>query len=249
MTTFWEHLDELRMVLWRCVVFTIVMTVVAFVFGEVLFDVILAPSHSDFIVYRVYAMLGFPVEAFHVDLVNTGLARQFVLHLEVAVYTGVLMASPYILYCIFHFVSPGLYTAERHYSRLALIAGWLMFLVGALVAYFLVFPLTFRFLGTYQVSAEIANYITLDSYLDTLFVMVGTLGLVFEFPLLCYVLSRLGLIQSQQLQRYHRHAITAVVILAAVITPTGDPFTLALTSLPMLLLYELSIVVVKRSEK
>lgn len=120
-----------------------------------------------------------------------------------------------------------------------------MFIIGVLLGYFLIFPLTLRFLGTYQVSSEVENMISIQSYIGT-FMMVNLLmGIVFELPVLCWLLGRLGLLDSTIMRRFRKHAIVAILIISAIITPTSDIFTLMLVALPIWLLYEISIYVVK----
>ena len=157
-----------------------------------------------------------------------------------------LCASPYILYQLFRFVSPALYTNEREYAVKVAGGGYLLFIIGVLVSYFLVFPLTFRFLGTYQVSGEVENMITLQSYISTLMMMCLAMGIVFEIPILSWLFAKLGFITSDFMRHYRRHAIVIILIIAAVITPTSDIFTLSLVALPMWLLYEISIWIVHR---
>lgn len=125
-------------------------------------------------------------------------------------------------------------------------AGYVMFMLGVALCYFLIFPLTFRFLGTYQVSADVANLITLQSYMDTLLVMSFLLGVLFELPILCWVLGRLGVLSATFMRRYRKHAFVVILLIAAIITPTSDVFTLCLVALPICLLYEVSIWVVRR---
>ena len=156
--TFWDHLDVLRSSLIRMAVAVAVLAVAAFVLKEQLFSVVLAPRSSDFVTYR---LLG--VTPFHLHLMNTGLTEQFMIHMRTALYAGLLAASPYVLYELFRFVSPGLYQNERRYAGWIVGAAYVMFLVGTLVNYFVVFPLTVRFLGTYQVSPDVANMLTLQS--------------------------------------------------------------------------------------
>ena len=160
---------------------------------------------------------------------------------------GVICSSPYIVYQLFRFVSPALYAAERRYVVRVVGFGYLLFLVGAAVSYFLVFPLTFRFLGTYQVSGEVTNMITLESYISTLMTMTLAMGIVFEIPVLSWLFAKLGFLSSAFMRRYRKHAIVIILIVAAVITPTSDVFTLLVVALPMYLLYELSIVIVRLS--
>jgi len=218
----------------------VVFAIAAFVLKEELFSVVLAPRSSDFLTYRLMG-----AEAFSINLMNTGLTEQFMIHVRTAIYAGLLAASPYIIYELFKFVSPGLYQNERRYALWIVGAAYLMFIVGTLVNYFIVFPLTVRFLGTYQVSPDVANMLTLQSYIDTLLGMSLVMGVVFELPVVCGLLGRMGLINDKMMGEYRRHTIVAILIVAAIITPTTDVFTLFVVALPIYLLYELSIQIVK----
>jgi sec-independent protein translocase protein TatC len=238
--TFWDHLDVLRSSLIRMGVAIVILAIVAFAMKDLLFSVVLAPRSSDFITYQ---LLG--VDAFHINLMNTGLTEQFMIHMRTAIYAGLLLASPYILYELFRFVSPALYQNERRYAVWVVGAAYLMFLMGTLVNYFVVFPLTVRFLGTYQVSPDVANMLTLQSYIDTLLGMSLVMGVVFELPVVCGLMGRMGLINSHMMSQFRRHAIVAILVVAAIITPTTDVFTLFVVALPIYLLYELSIQIVK----
>ena len=250
--SFWEHLDILRASLVKIAAVTAVFAVVAFFFKEALFSVILAPKDADFITYRwLYFFSGWVTDEqaqdFYVKLINTGLAQQFMIHMKVAMCTGVLCASPYILYQLFRFVSPALYANERKYVVRVVGYGYIMFMVGVLISYFLIFPLTFRFLGTYQVSDQVENMISLQSYISTLLMMSLAMGIVFEIPILSWLFAKLGFISADFMRRYRRHAVVIILVVAAIITPTSDVFTFLLVSLPMWLLYEVSIWIVKRS--
>ena len=250
--SFWDHLDILRASLVKIAAVTAVFAVVAFFFKEALFSVILAPKDADFITYRwLYFFSGWVTDEqaqdFYVKLINTGLAQQFMIHMKVAMCTGVLCASPYILYQLFRFVSPALYANERKYVVRVVGYGYIMFMVGVLISYFLIFPLTFRFLGTYQVSDQVENMISLQSYISTLLMMSLSMGIVFEIPILSWLFAKLGFISADFMRRYRRHAVVIILVVAAIITPTSDVFTLLLVSLPMWLLYEVSIWIVKRS--
>lgn len=250
--SFWDHLDILRASLVKIAAVTAVFAVVAFFFKEALFSVILAPKDADFITYRwLYYFSGWVTDEqaqdFYVKLINTGLAQQFMIHMKVAMCTGVLCASPYILYQLFRFVSPALYANERKYVVRVVGYGYIMFMVGVLISYFLIFPLTFRFLGTYQVSDQVENMISLQSYISTLLMMSLAMGIVFEIPILSWLFAKLGFISADFMRRYRRHAVVIILVVAAIITPTSDVFTLLLVSLPMWLLYEVSIWIVKRS--
>lgn len=250
--TFWEHLDELRSVVVKSLLVAVVFAVVAFCFKDEMFAVILAPKDSGFITYRLLfaasGLLSQPADPdFHVQLINTGMAEQFIIHMKAALCVGIIIASPYILYQFFRFVSPALYSDERRYALSVVGGGYLMFMLGVLVSYFLIFPLTFRFLGTYQVSGDVDNMITLQSYISTMMTMSLAIGLVFEIPILSWLFAKLGFLHSGFMKDYRKHAIVAILILAAIITPTSDIFTLLLVSLPMWLLYEISIYIVKNA--
>lgn len=184
--SFWEHLDVLRAAIMKSLLVAIVFGVAAFFFKEELFAVILAPKDAGFITYKLLYSLSSLVTSnddpeFLVKLINTGLAEQFIIHMKTALCVGVLCASPYILYQLFRFVSPALYVNERKYIVRVVGGGYVMFMIGVLVSYFLVFPLTFRFLGTYQVSGEVENMIALQSYISTLMTMSLAMGLVLKF--------------------------------------------------------------------
>lgn len=251
--SFWEHLDVLRAAIVKIVAVAVVFGIAAFCFKEELFAVVLAPKNDGFITYRLFnriaALAGGETGSFAVQLINTGLAQQFIIHMKTALCAGVLCASPYILYQLFRFVSPALYANERKYVVRVVGGGYAMFVVGVLVSYFLIFPLTFRFLGTYQVSGEVANLITLDSYISTLVLMCLSMGIVFEIPILSWLFAKLGFLSAGFMRRYRKHAIVIILVVAAIITPTSDVFTLSLVALPMWLLYEMSILLVDRVKK
>jgi sec-independent protein translocase protein TatC len=241
--TFWEHLDELRSCIIKVLLVVAVFSILAFLMKEPLFNIVLAPRNSDFISYR---LLGVP--AFSIHLINTGLTEQFMVHMRTSLYMGVLMASPYIIYQLFCFVSPGLYDNERRYAIRIVGSAYVMFLLGTLLNFFLVFPLTVRFLGTYQVSADVTNMLTLQSYIDTLISMSFLLGVLFELPVVCWLMGRMGIINSRMMSAYRRHAVVAILVLAAIVTPTTDVFTLFVVAFPIWMLYELSIFIVKTAK-
>ena len=180
---------------------------------------------------------------------NIGLTEQFMIHMKTAFYAGILVASPYIIYLLFGFVSPALYDNERKYATALVASGYGMFMLGTALNYLLIFPLTVRFLGTYQVSPDVANMLTLQSYMDTLIMMSLVMGIVFELPVVSWILGRMGLVNAGMMRSMRRHAIVAIFIVAAVITPTTDAFTLFVVALPIWLLYEVSIVIVTVNSK
>ena len=239
--TFWDHLDELRSVIIRILVITVLAASVAFCFKDELFAIVLAPRTSDFITYRLMG-----IEPFSISLMNTGLTEQFMIHMKTAFYAGILVASPYIIYLLFGFVSPALYDNERRYATALVASGYGMFMLGTALNYLLIFPLTVRFLGTYQVSPDVANMLTLQSYMDTLIMMSLVMGIVFELPVVSWLLGKMGLVNAQMMRTWRKHAVVAILIVSAIITPTTDAFTLFVVALPIWLLYEGSILIVKR---
>lgn len=235
--TFWDHLEELRRVLLRCTVVVAVFAILAFIFKDEVFFVVFAPKSSDFLP----ALFGTSPT---IQLINTELTRQFIVHMMTSLYVGVIVAAPYIIYELYRFISPGLYENERHYSMPVVIASYVMFMLGLLFSYFILFPITFRFLAGYQVDAQVENLISLESYIDTLVFLSLAMGIIFEIPILSWLLGRLGILHREDMQQYRRHAIVAILVIAAIITPTSDVITLSIVSLPMYLLYELSILLV-----
>ena len=252
--TFWDHLDELRKVLFRVVGVWFVLAIGYFIAMPYLFDhVILAPCHNDFIFYDLLRHIGktfdltddFFTQQFYVKLVNINLAAPFFIHMSTAFWMSVVTAMPYIFFEIWRFINPALYPNERKGVRKALTIGTLMFFIGVLLGYFMVYPLTLRFLSTYQLSSEVENILSLNSYIDNFMMLVLCMGLAFELPLVTWLLSLLGIVNKSFLRKYRRHAVVVIVIAAAIITPTGDPFTLSVVAIPLYLLYEMSILMIK----
>ena len=211
---------------------------------------LLAPSEWDFCTYRwleaaMQAIgIDFRFEEYHVNMIATDLSSQFMTHITTAVYLGLLGASPYILYELFRFISPALYENERRYS--VQVAGiiYVLFLFGVLMSYFVLFPISFRFLGTYSVSARVVSNITLDSYVSTFVSLTLVIGLVFQLPVIAFFLGKLGVISSDMLASYRKHSLIVIMLVAAIITPP-DLMTLVLVTIPLYLLYEISIGVVR----
>ena len=248
--TFGGHLEVLRKMLFRILSVVFAVAVVVFCFKDDTFQLLLAPSEWDFITYRwiekVIQSMGydFHFNEYHVNLIATDLSSQFMTHITTAIYLGLLGASPYILFELFRFAAPALYENERRYSVLVVIIIYTLFLVGVLMNYFVLFPISFRFLGTYSVSARVVSNITLDSYITTFTSLTLIMGLVFQLPVIAYFLGRMGFITSAMLAQYRRHAIVVIMLLSAIITPP-DVMTLILVAIPLYLLYEISIRVVR----
>lgn len=253
--TFGGHMQVLRRMLFRIIGVAGVLAVIVFCFKDVTWRLLLAPGEWDFVTYRwierCIRALGFSdfrFQPFHVDLIATDLSSQFMLHITTALYIGLLGASPYILYELFRFISPALYENEKRYSVQTVVVIYLLFIVGVLISYFVLFPISFRFLGTYHVAERVHSTITLDSYVSTFTTLTLLMGVVFQLPVIAFVLGKMGIISSSMLSAYRRHAILAILLVAAIITPP-DLMTLILVSVPLYLLYEVSIWVLTWSAK
>ena len=230
----------------KALVAVVLCAIAAFCCKDWLFAVVMAPSKSEFVTYALFARLTGVDTDFRIQLFNPELAQQFLVHMRVALWMGLLIVSPYLLYLLFHFVAPGLYEHERRYAVRAVGGGYVMFVLGVALNYFVIFPLTFRFLGTYQVSSEVPNQIALTSYISMLLMLCFLMGVVFELPVLCWLLAKIGVLKADFMTKYRKHAVVVILIIAAVITPTGDALTLSIVALPIYLLYEVSVMIVKR---
>lgn len=265
--SFWDHIDEFRSLAIRIIICLLVVTPIVFFCKDLLFSIILAPSKSDFVIYQLFCDLGnskwyMNISAWlesmintplpdtcpkdvHVSLINTKLASQFLIHITTSIYASLIITTPYIIYQIYGFIAPALYDNERKHSFFILASACILFLSGVLLNYFLIFPLSFRFLATYQVAEEIANMIALQSYISSFVTLSLLMGIVFEIPILTMMLAKFGFVSANLLKKFRKHAFVGTMIIAAAITPTGDIVTLMLVTIPMYLLYEFSIHIIK----
>ncbi|GHU56911.1 Sec-independent protein translocase protein TatC [Bacteroidia bacterium] len=259
--SFWDHLEELRWTLFRSILALFIFSILFFAFmrGEqgIFNAVILAPTWGDFITYRLFCNAGmvfnivsdFCNSAFHVEIINIKMATQFFMHLTTSFWLAFVCTFPYLMFEIWRFVSPALYENEKKNIRWVFLFGNIMFFLGCAVGYFLVFPLSFRFLATYQISEAIQEQVSLDSYMDIFLMLIFIMGVVFEMPLLSWLLSKLGILHRGYFHKYRRHAIVFLLIAAALITPSGDPFTLMIVFIPLYGLFELSAFFVRPAPK
>jgi sec-independent protein translocase protein TatC len=252
--TFWDHLDVLRGMLFRVAIAVVLMMIVVFLSKDFVFGaVIFSPSSSDFCLYRWLCKLGemlntpgFCPEPFKIEIININLSAQFFTHMSTSFWLGLILAFPYFLFEIWKFVCPALYAKEKRYIRIAFGFGGILFFMGILLGYFMIFPLTLKFLGTYQVTEAVVNQISLSSYISTFTSLILIMGLIFEIPMVALVLSKLGILRRPFLRKYRKYAIVCSLILSAIITPGGDAFTMLMVALPLILLYEFSIFIVKK---
>lgn len=253
--SFWDHLEEFRWTIIRIFIAVISFSVIGFIIIPRIFDsVILAASSSDFVTYRFFEMASeympflpnFSADAFSVEMLNINMTTQFMTYISTSLMFGVLCTIPYILYELWRFVSPALYENEAKGVKSAFGFGGVMFIIGCLVGYFLVFPMIFRFLITFELSDSIENMISLDSYMNNFYTLILIMGLVFEMPLVFWLLSKLGLVYRSFFRQYRRHAVVGALLAAALITPSGDPFSLFIVAVPIYMLWEISAFVVKK---
>jgi sec-independent protein translocase protein TatC len=247
--SFLDHLEVLRWHLIRSAIAVLLFTTLAFIFPDILFDkIIFAAKDPSFATYRFFCWLSETIhfgEALCIDdmpfeLMNINMSGQFSTHIVSSVVAGFVIAFPYIFWEIWRFVKPALHTGEEKYSKGVVFYTSLLFIVGVLFGYYGVAPLSVQFLGNYQVSSQVANQINLNSYISTVTTVCLANGIVFLLPVLIYFLSKLGLITPTFLRQYRKHALVILMILAAIITPP-DIMSLLLVTLPLMLLYEVSI--------
>lgn len=249
------HLDDLRSVLWRCIIVWVIWSVIAFVCRDVLFAIILAPTKNDFCLYRWMNLLADKLQwpslclsDFTSHLIATEITAQFITHLTVSLAAGLLVSLPYIIAKLYGFVAPALPDQEQSHFVGLVSAGCLLFVTGILLSYFVIFPFAYRFLSTYQVQTDVVNTITISSYISLFLVLSLLTGVLFELPVTAYFLARMGLISVDIMRHYRKHVFVGILIVAAVITPTGDAVTLLLVALPVYALYLLSLLTVCRIE-
>lgn len=254
--SFLEHLEALRWHLIRSFIAVLIITILAFILKDFLFDqVIFAPSDPDFWTNRTInslaAHLNMPalkINETPIKLQNISMSGQFATHLWVAFLTGIIVAFPYMFWELWRFIKPALYENETRSSQGAIVVVSLLFVTGVLFGYYIIAPMSISFLVGYQVSAKVENIVALDSYISTVSSIVLSSGVLFELPVFIYFLAKVGLVSSQFLSKYRRHAIVVIVILAAIITPP-DVVSQTMVCVPLLILYEASIVVAKRLER
>lgn len=248
--TFGGHLDVLRKMLFRIILVVVVIGGVIFCFKTETFKILLAPHNSDFVTFKFVEHLinslgiDFHYTEYNVTLINTELSAQFMTHVTVSCLLACLLASPYIVFELFRFVSPALYESERKKSYLVVVIVYALFVLGLMMSYFILFPISFQFLATYQVDEEIVNTITLNSYISTFTTLTFLMGVIFQLPVFAYILGRMGLIDAEMLKKYRPYAFVIIMVIAAIITPP-DLFTLVLVTIPIYALYEVSILVLK----
>lgn len=252
--SFLEHLEELRWNIIRSAFVVVFIAAIAFIFKRIVFDIIiLGPSQDDFITNRLLCRLGeitnitgLCIHTKPFVLQSIEMAGQFTAHIKISIITALIIASPYIVYELWKFISPALYSKERKVAQGAIIAISLLFFIGVLFGYFVISPLAIKFLLNYKVSELAQNNIRLMSYISTVSGISLAAGITFELPVIVFFFSKIGLITPEFLRKYRRHAVIAILLVSAIITPSPDIFSQILVAIPLMFLYEISIIVSKR---
>ena len=251
--SFLDHLEVLRWHLIRIVIAVLALSVIAFIFKNFIFDVVvLAPSSSDFITYQLFCRLSESLnlgdqlcfEDLKFELINLTMAGQFTMHILVSVVAGIVMSFPYILFELWRFIGPALKSTEKNYAKGIIFWGTMLFAAGVSFGYYMITPMSVQFLGGYHVSELIQNQISLKSYISTITSITLASGFIFQLPIIIYFLSKIGLVTPKLMRKYRRHSIIGVLILSAIITPP-DITSQILVSIPLLFLYEVSIFISK----
>jgi len=254
---FWDHVEEFRWSFFRIILVMLAFSVLAFVYKEIVFDIIiLGPSKSDFVTYRWLCKLGdawslkeLCIDNLEVNIINLTLTGQFLRHISISIYSGIILASPYILWELWRFLKPALKPREKKYATSALLICVALFLTGVVFSYYVIVPLTVNFLANYSISESVKNTISLESYVGTVTSLTLIMGIVFELPVIMYLLGKFGIITSTFIRKQRKYAIVIVLIAAAFITPGSDAFSLLLVSLPLYLLFEMSLLVMPKTKE
>lgn len=254
--SFWEHIEALRWHLMRAVAAILVFGIAAFLNRHFVFDeVLLSPMRNDFITTQWLCQLAdwvsMPVlclDNSKLHVINITMSGQFMTHMYISFMTGLVLAFPYVIWEIWRFIKPALKPSEQRYSSAAVLVISFLFLTGILFSYFLIVPMTINFLGTYQVSESVENTVSLNSYISTVVSLSFSMGIVFELPVFVFFLAKVGIVSAELMKRYRKVMIVVIFVVAAIITPP-DAFSQMMVAIPLLLLYEISIVVARKARK
>lgn len=254
--SFLDHLEELRWHIIRSLIAIVVIAIGAFAMKDfVIGTVILGPSRTDFWTYQKLCeladLIGTPalcIDTLTFELVSRKLSSQFMTHVSVSFVVGLVLGFPYLFWEIWRFIKPGLRPQERKASRGATFSVSVLFMMGVLFGYYLIAPISVRFFSTYQVDPSLQNLFDLSSYINTVTLIVFGCGILFQLPVIVYFLTKAGIVSSALMKAYRKHSIIVILILGAIVTPP-DPFSQILIALPLMMLYQFSIVIAKRIEK
>jgi sec-independent protein translocase protein TatC len=256
--SFMDHLEDLRWLLIRSTVVILVLACASYFFIDFIFnDIIFGAKDPDFITYHFFCEV---TKFFNLDestacatefafnIQNTEVGGQFSIFLWTCITAGFILGFPYVLYELWKFISPALYENERKHAQSFIIISSLLFFLGVLFGYYIIVPLSVNFFGTFIASDIIINNFTVDSYVSMVKTSLIASGLVFELPIIIYFLAKLGLVSAEFLRKYRKFAIVIILIIAAIVTPPDIP-SQVIVSIPILVLYEVSIFIAAKVYK
>ncbi|WP_081211310.1 twin-arginine translocase subunit TatC [Salegentibacter sediminis] len=251
--SFLDHLEDLRWHLIRATLAVVIAGSIAFLAKGFIFDVLLfGPSKGSFFSYDILCRIstalgidgGFCFDEMPFRIQSRTMGGQFSAHVWTSITAGFIIAFPYVIYEFWKFVAPAMHNNERRYAKGFIFISSLLFFLGVVFGYYVVTPLSINFLGKYQVSETVFNDFDLSSYIGLVRASVLASGLIFELPILIYFLTRIGIVTPGFLKKYRKYALVLVLILSAIITPP-DIVSQIIVAIPVLLLYEVSILISK----
>ncbi|MCO4819576.1 MAG: twin-arginine translocase subunit TatC [Bacteroidetes bacterium] len=254
--SFLDHLEALRWHLMRSVVAIIVFSIVAMVNYRFIFDkIIFAVTKKSFPIYQLFCKLSYTLygtdklcfDSIDLNTQNLAVSGQFIYLMVVSFTIGLILSAPYILWEFWRFFKPALKPTEQKYTTGIVLATSLLFFIGVLFGYLVLAPLSVNFFINFKLTDNIVNHFTMQSYVSFVSTLTLASGVVFELPLIVFFLAKLGLVSSDFLKRYRRHAVVIILVLASVITPP-DIMSQILLTIPVYLLYEVGIFIAKRIE-
>lgn len=257
--SFFDHIDVLRKHLLRALAVVLVLTAGAFYFTDFIFTkIIMGPKDPSFWTYRMMCKLyerfpsigeEFCIKVINAKIINTEMSGQFTLQLNSCVMTGIILGIPYLLFELWLFIKPALHENERRSASGFVAFASILFFTGIIFGYYIICPLSVTFLINFTVSPDIQNTFTIDSYLSTIMTLTLGSGIIFQLPVIIYILSKLGIMTPAFMRSSRRYSAVIILVVAAVVTPTADPFTMLIVALPLFLLYEMSIYISANIEK
>lgn len=249
--TFLDHLEELRWHIIRALFAVVILTIVAFIQAPWIFEnIIFAVARPDFIFFDWMCALGkltnseetLCVTEIPFKIQSRQMTGQFTMHIAASLFMGFVFSFPYVVWEIWRFIKPGLMSKERNYSRGAVFFISVLFFMGVSFGYFVMSPLAIYFLSSYQISPMISNEFDITSVVSTIITLVFGSGILFQLPVVVYFLTKIGMITPGFMRQYRKHAIVIILIIAAIITPP-DPFSQTMIGIPLMILYEFSILI------
>lgn len=251
--SFLDHLEELRWLLVRSTVAILIMAFVTYFISDYLFDtIIFGPTRPEFFTYRYFCELthslgfgeGLCITEMPFIIQNTQMEGQVNVFIWMCILAGFILGFPYILWEIWKFISPALYDTEKKNAKVFIFSSSLLFFLGVLFGYFVVIPMSVNFVATFTVSDVVKNQFTLDSYIGMVKTSILASGLFFELPIIIYFLTKLDLVTPAFLRKYWKYAVVIILIVAAIVTPP-DVVSQTIVAVPMLIIYEISILISK----